>query len=148
MGKLTEGKSGRQRARPQDIDRHVGARLRQRRIALGLNQQQMADLIGVTCQQAYKYEKGINRISAGRLYIIAKVLDVEIEFFFRGLQDDQDLEPVQEPPLQFEVVRNFASLTNRHHRAALSAIVRALANANAGQSTATGAKPNSDVSAT
>ena len=49
------------RARPQDVDRYVGARIRERRILLGLTQQQMADLIGVTYQQAHKYEKGINR---------------------------------------------------------------------------------------
>ena len=52
------------RPRAQDIDRHVGARMRERRIMLGLTQQQMADLIGVTYQQAHKYEKGINRIAA------------------------------------------------------------------------------------
>ena len=52
--------------RATDTDRHVGVRIRERRIMLGLSQQQMADLIGVTYQQAHKYERGINRISAGR----------------------------------------------------------------------------------
>ncbi|HLY58110.1 MAG TPA: helix-turn-helix transcriptional regulator, partial [Stellaceae bacterium] len=52
-------------SRTQDIDRHVGARIRERRIMLGLTQQQLADLIGVTYQQAHKYERGINRVSAG-----------------------------------------------------------------------------------
>ena len=51
------------RPRAQDLDRHIGERMRQRRIMLGLTQQQMADLIGVTYQQAHKYEKGINRIA-------------------------------------------------------------------------------------
>src|SRR4051794_31223821 len=60
--------------RTQDIDRHVGARVRERRIMMGLTQQQLADLIGVTYQQAHKYERGINRVSAGRLYEIAQVL--------------------------------------------------------------------------
>src|ERR1700720_2722993 len=62
--------------RTQDVDRHVGARVRERRIMLGLTQQQLADLIGVTYQQAHKYERGINRVSAGRLYEIAQVLSV------------------------------------------------------------------------
>ena len=53
--------------RTQDVDRHVGARVRERRIMLGFTQQQLADLIGVTYQQAHKYERGINRVSAGRL---------------------------------------------------------------------------------
>jgi DNA-binding XRE family transcriptional regulator len=64
--------------RTQDIDRHVGARVRERRIMLGLTQQQLADLIGVTYQQAHKYERGINRVSAGRLYEIAQVLSVPV----------------------------------------------------------------------
>ena len=51
------------RSRAQDVDRHVGARMRERRVMLGLTQQQMAELIGVTYQQAHKYEKGINRIA-------------------------------------------------------------------------------------
>jgi transcriptional regulator with XRE-family HTH domain len=62
------------RARAQDADRHVGARMRERRIMLGLTQQEMAELIGVTYQQAHKYEKGINRVAAGRLYNIAQGL--------------------------------------------------------------------------
>ena len=73
------------RSRAQDIDRHVGARMRQRRIMLGLTQQQLADLIGVTYQQAHKYEKGINRIAAGRLSGIAQALGVEIGYFYEGM---------------------------------------------------------------
>jgi transcriptional regulator with XRE-family HTH domain len=77
------------RRRPEDIDRRVGARLRERRIMLGLSQQQLADLIGVTLQQAYKYEKGINRVTSGRLYKIAQALDVDIGYFFdRAGTDD------------------------------------------------------------
>jgi DNA-binding XRE family transcriptional regulator len=56
------------RGRPENINRHVGARIRQRRIMLGLTQQQLAELVGVTYQQAHKYEHGINRVAAGRLY--------------------------------------------------------------------------------
>ena len=62
------------RSRALDVDRYVSLRIRQRRIMLGLTQQQMAELIGVTYQQAHKYETGINRISAGRLYQIARAL--------------------------------------------------------------------------
>ena len=79
--------SRRSTGRTQDIDRHVGGRVRERRIMLGLTQQQLADLIGVTYQQAHKYERGINRISAGRLYEIAQVLSVPIGYFFDGLED-------------------------------------------------------------
>ena len=75
------------RPRAQDIDRHVGARMRERRIMLGLTQQQMADLIGVTYQQAHKYEKGINRIAAGRLSSIARALGVEVSYFYEGMSE-------------------------------------------------------------
>src|SRR6266704_2015357 len=72
--------------RTQDIDRHVGARIRERRIMLGLTQQQLADLIGVTYQQAHKYERGINRVSAGRLFEVAQGLSVPVGYFFDGLE--------------------------------------------------------------
>jgi transcriptional regulator with XRE-family HTH domain len=57
------------RVRPQHVDRYVGARIRKRRIMLGLTQQQMAELIGATYQQAHKYEKGINRVAAGSVSV-------------------------------------------------------------------------------
>src|SRR3954470_10930894 len=69
----------------QDADRHVARRIRERRLALGLTQQQVAELIGITYQQAHKYETGINRISAGRLFAIAQVLGVKPGYFFEGL---------------------------------------------------------------
>src|SRR5580692_3255062 len=83
-------------SRTQDIDRHVGARIRERRIMLGLTQQQIADLIGVTYQQAHKYERGINRISAGRLFEIARVLTVPIAYLFEGIEGAED--GVAQPP--------------------------------------------------
>jgi len=73
------------RARATDIDKAVGAQVRLRRISLGLSQQQLADLIGVTYQQAHKYERGINRISASRLYEIAVALKVKVPFFYETL---------------------------------------------------------------
>ena len=56
---------------------------------LGLTQQQMAELIGVTYQQAHKYEKGINRIAAGRLFTIAQALGVEVGYFFDGMDGER-----------------------------------------------------------
>jgi DNA-binding XRE family transcriptional regulator len=72
--------------RAHAVDLAVGRRIRQRRIMLGLTQQQMAGLIGVTYQQAHKYETGINRISAGRLYQIARALGVDIMWPGGGLR--------------------------------------------------------------
>ena len=114
--------------RASSIDRHVGTRIRERRIMRGLSQQQMADMIGVTYQQAHKYERGINRISAGRLYEITRVLNVPITYFFEGLditEDDETLNPRQRMCL--ELARNFASISNQRHQEALSQLARALA---------------------
>ena len=77
------------RPRPQEVDRHVGAKVRERRLALGLTQQQVAELVGTTYQQAHKYETGINRISAGRLYQIAQALGVDISYFFEDIDPER-----------------------------------------------------------
>ncbi len=73
--------------RAAETDRYVGGRIRERRVMLGLTQRQMADMIGVSYQQTHKYERGINRISAGRLFEIARVLKVPVSYFFEGLGD-------------------------------------------------------------
>jgi transcriptional regulator with XRE-family HTH domain len=67
---------------PNPVDVHVGARLRQRRTLLGMNQTKLGSSIGLTFQQVQKYEKGKNRISAGRLYALSGTLDVPVEYFF------------------------------------------------------------------
>ncbi|MFP4125363.1 MAG: helix-turn-helix domain-containing protein [Alphaproteobacteria bacterium] len=115
------------RARPQDIDRHVGNRMRERRIMLGLTQQQMAELIGVTYQQAHKYEKGINRIAAGRLYNVARALGVDVSFFFEGLDDAEPFRPTAQQRMLLELARNFISLPNRRHQEAICMLARVLA---------------------
>jgi len=75
---------------------------------LGLSQQQMADLIGVTYQQTHKYERGINRISAGRLYEISQALKVPVSFFFDGLDDYIDETALPERQrMCLELARNF-----------------------------------------
>lgn len=115
------------RARPQDVDRHVGARMRDRRIMLGLTQQQMADLIGVTYQQAHKYEKGINRIAAGRLFDVARALGVDVGYFFQGLDTDGDFQPTTQQRMLLELARSFISMPSRRHQEALCTLARALA---------------------
>ena len=67
---------------PNAIDVHVGLRVRLRRTLLGMSQEKLADALGLTFQQVQKYEKGINRIGASRLYDISKVLDVSVQYFY------------------------------------------------------------------
>jgi transcriptional regulator with XRE-family HTH domain len=115
------------RPRAQDIDRHIGARLRQCRIMNGLTQQTLADLIGVTYQQAHKYEKGVNRIAAGRLYIIAQVLRVDVGYFFEGLQSDSSNEPTPQQRVFLDLARNFRSIQTPKHQEVICLLTRILA---------------------
>lgn len=68
------------------VDVHVGKRVRHRRWMVGMTQQQLADKVGIKFQQIQKYETGMNRISASRLWDIADALGVAINFFFEGLE--------------------------------------------------------------
>ena len=70
---------------PNPIDIHVGARVRLRRHLLGLTLQTLAKAVGVTYQQLQKYERGVNRIGAGRLFNLSHVLDVPVSFYFEDL---------------------------------------------------------------
>ena len=69
---------------PNPIDRHVGSRVRMRRMMLGMSQEKLGDALGLTFQQVQKYEKGSNRIGASRLQQISLVLQVPVAFFFEG----------------------------------------------------------------
>ncbi|HEX2528817.1 MAG TPA: helix-turn-helix transcriptional regulator [Geminicoccus sp.] len=121
--------SGTGRARAQDIDVFVGGRMRARRTMLGLTQQQMADIIGVTYQQAHKYEKGVNRIAAGRLYQIAQALGVEVGFFFEGMEAEDALAPTPQQRMLLELARNFIGIGNRRYQEAVCNLARVLAEA-------------------
>jgi transcriptional regulator with XRE-family HTH domain len=112
---------------PQDVDHYVSGRMRERRIMLGLTQQQMAKLIGVTYQQAHKYEKGINRVTAGRLYSIARVLGVEIGYFYEGLQIGGGLVPPPGRRMLLDFARDFLNIPDPRHREAVATLARALA---------------------
>ena len=67
------------------VDAHVGYRVRLRRVLIGMSQERLGELLGLTFQQVQKYERGINRIGAGRLYEVAEILDVPISFFYEGV---------------------------------------------------------------
>lgn len=70
-----------------DIDQHVGSRLRQRRAFLDISQKELGEAIGVSFQQVQKYERGKNRIGASRLFVIAKILGVEVSYFYEGCDE-------------------------------------------------------------
>ena len=109
------------------IDDHVGGRIRERRIMLGLTQQQLAEMIGVTYQQAHKYERGINRVSAGRLFEIARALSAPITYFFEGIGEEGPRPILPHQRTLLEITRNIAEIRNEKHREAISQLARALA---------------------
>jgi transcriptional regulator with XRE-family HTH domain len=86
------------------VDKHVGERVRLRRIMLGMSQTELGSKIGVTFQQIQKYEKGTNRIGAGRLYKVAQVLDVHPSFFFEDLAKSKGRTGDAMPPYLIEVM--------------------------------------------
>ena len=71
---------------PNPVDKYVGSRVRMRRIMLGMSQEKLGEQMGLTFQQIQKYERGINRVSASRLYELGRVLGVTVQFFFDEVQ--------------------------------------------------------------
>lgn len=124
---------------PSDIDRIVGMRLRLRRRDLKLTQEQLGEKLGLTFQQVQKYEKGVNRVSAGRLFELAAVLEVPITFFFEGISSmiSASLPSVAEdaaPPLlptmdtdAIALVSAFQKIQDRGLRKTLLATIQAAA---------------------
>lgn len=84
---------------PNPIDVHVGNRIRLRRTLLGLSQEKLASLLGLTFQQVQKYERGMNRVGASRLWDIGKVLEVPINFFY----EDMDKSVASQSPRMFSI---------------------------------------------
>ena len=80
--------------RPSPIDIHVGSRVRFRRMLLGMSQEKLGESLGLTFQQVQKYEKGVNRIGASRLFALSHVLQVPVQFFFNELPGAYDQQSV------------------------------------------------------
>lgn len=81
---ITTGQ-GESTGRTNEVDTSVGKRIRLRRTGLGLSQEKLAEALGLTFQQVQKYEKGANRVGASRLFDLARVLQVPVEYFFEDL---------------------------------------------------------------
>jgi transcriptional regulator with XRE-family HTH domain len=114
------------RSRAQVIDHHIAARMRERRTMLGLTLQQVAGMLGITYQQLYKYEKGVNRISAGRLHALARALGVDIGYFYEGLGSGEPARPTARQGQMLELACSFAVLPRRQQEA-LAEMARVLA---------------------
>lgn len=111
----------------EEIDRFIGRKIYSLRLGKGLSRQQLSSVIGVTHQQLQKYEKGVNRISVGRLVLIAKALGKDIGYFYDGMDSNND-EPTltQHQRMCIEVSRNFMKIQNADHQNAVNALVKSL----------------------
>ncbi len=141
------GRRGRASPGPNPIDIHVGKRLRERRTMLGMSQQELGRLIGVTFQQLQKNERGTNRLSASRIFECARVLDVPIGYFFEEMPADvssygrKHMQGVAEGPTPvyeldpmakretIELVRVYYDIVDRRLRQQMVGTMRALARA-------------------
>lgn len=127
--------------KPNPVDTHVGSRVRLRRMLLGMSQERLGESMGLTFQQVQKYEKGVNRIGASRLFQISKILDVPVQFFFEEapqLGERGQLRGMAEPEseafiLEFlnsreglELNRAFVKIGNAKVRKTIVDLVRAL----------------------
>jgi transcriptional regulator with XRE-family HTH domain len=88
MNRAKKKRRGGIKGRPNLIDVHVGERLRQRRVFLGMSQEKLGEAIGLPYQQVSRYERGANRIAASRLYDLCRVLDVPVGYFFEDLPEE------------------------------------------------------------
>jgi transcriptional regulator with XRE-family HTH domain len=121
------------------IDKEIGSRMRMRRVSIGMSQEKLGDMLGLTFQQVQKYEKGTNRISVGRLVDIAKILSVDIHFFFNGIKSvkaDMGFAEEASPPYISEVmstpeglqlIRTFTSIKSAKVRKSIVHLLSAIA---------------------
>lgn len=119
------------------IDRRIGQRVRSRRLEIGMSQERLAELLGVTFQQVQKYEKGVNRIAASRLHDISNALDMPVSRFFEGMASVRSqgvaeggrdyVEDVLATPEGAQLMTLFASIQNPRVRRRVVELVRALA---------------------
>lgn len=112
------------RPRPDQIDRLIAARIRTRRVELGINQTELAEMIGVTYQQQFKYEHAVNRVSAGRLAIICKALGLDPRELL-AINGEELPQPRRSSRGALELARAASELP-AHIRVALLRFVRAL----------------------
>ena len=103
------------------VDAHVGKRIRHRRWMIGMTQQQLADRVGIKFQQIQKYETGMNRVSASRLWDIAETLGVPINFFFEGIDSSRETTTKVEGDIladkeALELVRSYYAIPEAQRR--------------------------------
>jgi transcriptional regulator with XRE-family HTH domain len=137
-----EGEVERGSRKPNPIDAHVGSRVRLRRMLLGMSQEKLGEHLGLTFQQVQKYEKGVNRIGASRLFDLSRVLGVPVQFFYDEAPGDFDgmaapgfaeQRPAESTVVEFlstreglELNKAFVKITDSRVRRSVVELVRSL----------------------
>jgi transcriptional regulator with XRE-family HTH domain len=112
------------------VDAYVGERIRTRRTSLGLTQEHLANALNISYQQVQKYETGANRVSAGRLFELARALDSDVNYFFSGLDESASPQPLDHGGKNrstIELVRNYTTIDDPEIRAAVSGLIKSIA---------------------
>ena len=142
MGKSADygggARYGRGTGIPDPVDVHVGARIRTRRLLLGMNQETLASALGLTFQQVQKYEGGANRVSASRLAQMAEVLGVSVSYFFSDLEapgdapdEETETREIMRRPEAIELIRWYYAITNSEVRQQFLEMVKTVAQSHA-----------------
>ena len=110
------------------IDQFVGARIRERRILLGMSQRDLGQSIGLTTQQMiYKYEVGLDAVSASRLFEIAGALGTSVDYFFEGFEANEPARVPADQPMLLSLMRSLGEIDSDAHLEAISHLIRVLA---------------------
>ncbi len=110
----------------KEIDEIIGEKIYSLRLHKGLAREQVAKVIGITPQQLHKYEKGINRVSVGRLALIAKALKEPIVYFYEEIASNEPVVFTQHQTLCLELAKNFMKISSLKQQTALNTLIKSL----------------------
>lgn len=119
---------------PDPIDLHVGSRLRIRRLMLGLSQHGLGNRVGLTFQQIQKYEKGVNRIGAGRLFQLGRAMGVDVQFFYDEFDEGGDVTAPKQDRIMdmlasndgMQLCRHYADISDEHVKRSVLELIKTL----------------------
>jgi len=114
-----------QHNRITEIDRLIGKKIYELRLGHGMSRKELGKKLNVTHQQVMKYEKGHNRVSAGKLFLIANVLQADILYFYEDLEAEKPM-ITKHQRMCLEISRNFMQITTPNHQAAINSLVKEL----------------------
>lgn len=125
--------AGRRKGQIDPVDAHVGARLRMRRTLVGMSQEQLGATVGISFQQVQKYERGINRMGASRLYQFAKILRIPVSYYFDELEghESQNLVTTEEEKIYsretLTLVRAYYAVPDKKQREKIMSLIKTMA---------------------